>query len=189
MKLVKSFGIRKDGFTVYRDLAKQVMLFDYKNDDDFIVKLLPEDENEEIILAKVKPEDTLYNTYTAVMNRINNSASSNFDLSDTIRIPEVDINMEKEYGELQGIIVEGKLKGNIIEKAYQNIKFNLNREGAKLASEGIIVVPTPGPGPIDTSKHLVFDKQYMICLKQKDAQKPYLLVWVDNENILVNYAD
>jgi len=187
---VKSFGIREDSFTKYKDHAKQVMLFDYKNDDDFIIKLLPEVANEEIILAKVKPEDTLYNTYTAVMNRINNSASSNFDLADTIRIPELDLNMEKEYGELHGIIAEGRFKDYRIEKAYQNIKFNLNKEGAKLASEGIIIVATPGTGPkTDTSKHLVFDKQYMICLKQKDAQNPYLLVWVDNANILVKSAD
>ncbi|KNY25180.1 dockerin type I domain-containing protein [Pseudobacteroides cellulosolvens] len=184
---VKSFGIRKDGYTKYKDLVKQVQLFDYKNNDDYIVKLLPEDTNEEIILAKVKPDDTLNNTYKAVMDRINNSTPSNLGLTDTIRIPEVDLYMEKDYEELKSTITNGTLKYCRIEKAYQNVKFNLDKEGAKLASEAIIVVATPGMGPhVDTSKHLVFDKQYMICLKQKDAQNPYLLIWVDNPDILVN---
>ncbi len=176
---INSFGITI-GSDMYKDLSKQVQVYDYKSDDDFIVKLLPENTNEEIILAKVEPDATLHNTYEKVADRIENSKPSDIGFKDSLRIPEVDVKVYDEFEELHDAINNQSLAGFNISKACQNVKFTLNKRGASLASEALILA-TPS---IVKTKQLVFDKQFMICLKEKEAENPYLIIWVDNPDIL-----
>ncbi|MDP4181686.1 MAG: dockerin type I domain-containing protein [Bacillota bacterium] len=176
---VNSFGI-PSGSRRMSDLSKQVEVYDYKNNNDFIVKLLPQNSNEEIILAKVTPDTTLYKTYTRVMNRINNSSASYVGLSDSLSIPVINIDQEINYDELCKGILNPALSDYTIGKAYQNLKFTLNKNGARLASEATILATPMAMNP----KKLTFDKQFMICLRQKNSQNPYLLVWVDNAEVL-----
>ncbi|HEY9061775.1 MAG TPA: dockerin type I domain-containing protein [Pseudobacteroides sp.] len=179
---VASFGI-ENGSKRYNDLSSQVSIYDYKNDNDFIVKLLPEDTNEEIILAKVAPGETLNKTYAEIMERIKKSTPESLRFTESIAIPEVNLNIEGEYSDLHKRIFNQALYDYKITKAYQNVKFKLNKDGVKLASEAIILAT---PSAIMNKKNLVFDKQFLICLKQKDAQNPYLLIWIDNPGVLVN---
>ncbi|KNY26193.1 hypothetical protein [Pseudobacteroides cellulosolvens] len=176
---INSFGISRNS-NMYKDLSKQVQVYDYKNDNDFIVKLLPENTNEEIILAKVEPDATLHNTYEKVADRIKNSKPSNIGFTDSLRIPEVNVKVCDDFEELHDAINNQSLAGFNITKAYQDVTFSLNKRGASLASEAVILATSA----IVKTKQLDFDKQFLICLKEKEAENPYLVIWVDNSDIL-----
>jgi hypothetical protein len=34
-------------------------------------------------------------------------------------------------------------------------------------------------------REFVFDKPFLLCLKEKEAKYPYLAIWVDNSELLV----
>ena len=68
---VASFGLRD--LTSHPDderKAGQVTIWDYKNDDDFIVKLSPKDKSESIVMAKIASGETLQKTIEVVRLRV-----------------------------------------------------------------------------------------------------------------------
>ncbi|KNY29623.1 dockerin type I domain-containing protein [Pseudobacteroides cellulosolvens] len=180
--LVKGFGIEQNSENT-DDLSKQVQIYDYKSDDDFIVKLIPEDKTEEIILAKVAPDENLYKTYTSVMKRIDGNSPEQFEFKDKLFVPNINFNITHSYNDLKGQISNPGFEQYNIDTALQNTKFVLNRKGSILSSYGIIILAGSGPKP-DYSKKLIFDGPFMVILKEKGAPNPYLTLWVDNYEIL-----
>jgi hypothetical protein len=179
---LNAFGINRMS-RKYDDLNNQVEIYDYRNNDDFIVKLLAENGQDEIILAKVAPGETLYDTYESVTGRMNSSTRSHFMSDDLLKIPVFDFNIGHDYRELEGKMIIGPERESVITKAYQGIRFRLDENGALLASEATIIASEAIPKP----KDLVFDAPFLICLKQKDAVNPYLLIWVDNPELMANF--
>lgn len=177
---VNAFGINSNS-KKYNDLSKQVWIYDYKSDNDFIVKLSTKDDLDEIILAKVAPDKSLYKTYNSVMERINASRPQNFNPEDSLVIPKLDFNIDHNYTEFEGKdLLNPGFEGYTILKAYQRTRFRLDENGAKLASEATIIAYTS----IHEPKALVFDGPYMVILKEKDAANPYLMLWVDNPELM-----
>lgn len=180
---VKAFGI--NAFSPkFEELKKQIKLYSFSNNDDFIVKLLGQSEKDEIILAKVPKEETLYKTYTTVMNRINGSKPDYFDPRDNLTIPVLNFNVGHNFTQLEGReFTNPNSLGYAIETAYQRITFRLDETGASLASEALIVAPIVMYQP----KELVFDSPFILIMKEKDAQNPYLIMWIDNTELLQAY--
>ncbi|KNY28288.1 dockerin type I domain-containing protein [Pseudobacteroides cellulosolvens] len=177
---VKAFGINSVS-KKSEDLKKQVRIYDYKSKNDFIVKLIPENDKDEIILAKVDPQESLYNTYSSIMKRINSNVSVGFDTRDTLVVPVMDFNIGHNYTELEGrSLLNSNFLGYFIQKAYQRTRFKLDENGAVLASEATIMLPSS----IYEPKQLIFDRPYMVILKEKNAANPYLMIWVDNPELL-----
>ncbi len=180
---VKAFGINTNS-KMASDLSKQIEIYDYKSKNDFIIKLIPAKNQDEIILAKVTPGENLYKTYSSVMSRIENGTRVGFEFKDSLKIPVLDFNIGHNYTELEGksILNPGCL-GYSIQKAYQRTRFKLDENGAELASEAIIYAPPSYSTP--TPKELFFDGPFMIIMREKDAVNPYLMIWVDNPELLV----
>ncbi|MDP4183172.1 MAG: dockerin type I domain-containing protein [Bacillota bacterium] len=178
---VKAFGINSYSKKV-NDLSKQVDIYDYKSKNDFIVKLKPQGDLDEIILAKVKPEESMFATYTSVMSRITNTRPSGFDPRDVLKVPVIDFNIGHHYTELEGkYLLNTGFESYFIDTAYQRTRFKLDENGAVLASEAILYLPAS----IYEPKQLIFDGPYMIILKEKSAANPYLMIWVDNPELLL----
>ncbi len=178
-KLVSAFGIKKYGTDDgYRKMGEQVAVFDYKNNNDFIVRLTSKSFDDEIVIAKVAPEATLLATLDAVQSRISKNSAVRLKTKDVLKIPKFDFNIIHDY--------KDDFSGSKVAKAGQTIEFKLNEEGAILKSEAYMVrLANCGKIP-EAPKLLVFDKPFLLYLKGKAAKEPYFVMWIDNPELLLS---
>jgi hypothetical protein len=194
---VASFGFRELRFDSHdwlnnQRIAEQVAILDYENDDNFIVALKPEDANEQIVLAKIAPAETLLKTVEKVRSRI---AASKLDVwrkqlafRESIVVPILNFDLWQQYEELyhKPIITPGPLEGMPIVLALQSIRFRLDEHGAVLKSEA--AMPTvESAEPMQKPRQLLFDKPFLILLERRDAKRPYFALWVDNPELLAPF--
>jgi len=164
--------------------ADQVYILDYKNNDDFIIRLKTKEIREELILAKIPPQKTLLETYTHVRQRIANFKKITFlQERETLQIPIIDIKAAHQFAELGNQrILNKNLSNMLIGQASQTIQFRLDETGAtaifmaKMVVEGI---------SDNIPRHLIFDSPFLLYLKEKKANYPYLIIWIENSELLV----
>ncbi len=182
---VKAFGIKKYSFDeAHKLLGQQVEILDYSNHGDFIVSLKSSSPQDEIILAKVKPGETLLETVDSVFKRIGQGNKASLGKNDTIQIPNLDFDVLREYSEIIGKSVLNKgLTDYFVSKALQSIRFRLNEKGALLKSEAALGI-SRGIS-MERPKYLVFDQPFLLCLKEKSGKYPYFVMWVDNAELLL----
>ena len=170
----------------------QVTVLDYINDNDFIISLRSKSVNDEIILAKIPPKETLLDMIQSVQERISKSQPSKIAEDDPVRIPKCDFDVEHSFEELLGVFLKNTgWEDWYIYKAYQWIRFRLNEKGVVLKSEARFGIEM-SVSPVDINKkprHFIFDKPFLICLKQKDGRYPYFAMWVDNGEMLLGWEE
>ncbi|MEA3479846.1 MAG: hypothetical protein U9R60_16820 [Bacteroidota bacterium] len=148
----------------------------------------------EIIIAKVPRERTLLKTIENVEKRINKpttnnqqpttnpySTSTTLIPGDILAIPKINLNVNKEYGELLGKHLANRgFEKYFFAMAQQNINFEMDEQGARAGSEAKIVLKK---GP--SARRMVIDGPFLIYLKEYGAAKPYLAMWIENTECLV----
>ncbi|MCP4540081.1 MAG: hypothetical protein GY832_23330 [Chloroflexi bacterium] len=159
---------------------------------------------DDIILAKVTPQATLLETIDTVMSRTSEEAreqarraahragkrpfellSPKLDLNryEALQIPKINLNILHGYTELVGRDFLNKgFEGYYITKALQAIQFKLDEKGADLRSDAAIYGTL---GAIEEPRRFIFDKPFLLCLKEKMSRYPYLAIWVGNSELLV----
>jgi hypothetical protein len=202
---VASFGLRNIGHD--RDdhrIAEQVAVLDYKNDDNFVLALLPKDRSEWIVLAKIVPAETLQKTIETVRSRAANwidpqKAESighwkqlqeqSLEDHESVVVPVLNFELLKSYDELVGktITTPGPRLGMPIVLAMQSIRFRLDENGAVLKSEAATKDSKKADGKPRKPRQFIFDKPFLILLERKDAAQPYFALWVDNPELLVPF--
>jgi hypothetical protein len=176
---VNTFGV--SGYDPMGELSAGEMLkiYDYKSEDDFVIAIeLLENENE-LILAKVNSEKTLGLTYASVDKRIFPNKFDTLDYNDVLKIPIIDFNKERNYIELLGKEFLNKCCKQLnLGMATQSIKFRMDQKGIKLESQTEIQV-------FCISKHnMIFDKPFLIILRNKKTRTPYFVGWIHNTEIM-----
>lgn len=158
---------------------------------------------DDIILAKVRPQPTLLETVQSVLARCSEegrekalmeAAAAGRDAherlsprlnqgSEVLRIPKIDLEVLHRYSELvnKQLLNQG-CQDYFIAEALQAIKFRLDEKGADLSSEAAIEMTL---GYVVQPRRFVFDRPFLLCLKERESQVPYLAVWVDNSEFLV----
>lgn len=189
---VKSFGFGEDD-------PGQILY--YENDDQFALKLFPEDRNHEIILIKTSMKDStsfktvvkdLQNQITAFQARINakNRWLSQITHLDQVRIPVIKFNLEHHFHNIIGHRCNFARNPFRITKMYQRNAFILDEKGAEVESEAteeateeaVAENPTQSkPQP----KKLYFDDNFIILLKRKDQKFPYFGMHVSNTDFMI----
>jgi hypothetical protein len=100
---------------------------------------------------------------------------------DTLRIPNVVFHVNHEFNELQGVdkIIKnpGKFQGLYINKAFQSIRFRLDKSGAVVISEAYVVLAA-------APRHFIVDHPFLIVMKRRSADEPYFVAWIDNAELL-----
>jgi hypothetical protein len=182
---VKAFGIDNNPeITDYDQVIKQILILDYKNDDDFIIKLLTTSPDDEIILAKVKYDQTLLKTTESVSKRINNNTPIPFKWPDRLGIPTIAFDVLHNYSELTYKPLINPVKYQITH-AYQKIRFRINEKGALLKSEAALMVTPAEPDKLPVvAKQLIFNKPFLLCFKEKNGRYPYFIMWVANPELM-----
>ena len=172
------------------EVINQTAIFDYQSPDDFILALKTTSPDDTLILAKIAPAATLQATIASVLKRIADSHPVTAAGVDELAVPKLNIDLRRDFDELEGLklkpspaaTIQSKL---VIAKAEQLVRFQLNEKGAVLKSEGALVMAATAM-PIKPDNHeMIFDKPFLILMKQADSPQPYFAMWVGNASLLV----
>jgi hypothetical protein len=172
-------------------LTHQVQIYDYQSRDDFIVSLTTKSPADELILAKVKPGATLEATFQGVLDRMSAHLPEPASGADRFAAPKLNFDLRRHFHELEGLTLlpsdKARIKSKLtITEAQQLVRFQLNEKGAVLKSEATIVMKALAMAP----RHLlIFDKPFLVLLKQKDSGRPYFALWIGNPSLLIAAKD
>jgi len=147
--------------------ARQVLVYDYRDENDFIVELKTRSEPDRLILAKVVPAATLEQTVRMVQARLGAAPPKAMVRRSNLRIPVLDFDIMKRYA---GLLDRGW--------GLQQVRFKLDETGAILKSQGI--------GATARSQDLIFDRPFLVMLQRVGAANPYFALWVANAELLVS---
>jgi hypothetical protein len=186
---IKAFGIDKYSLNEKHDkLGKQVDIYGYRYDENdkrysFVVKLYSESQNDEIVLASIKPKETLIDTVGYVSGIVEKEQPVILGEGDRLAIPVINFNLLKSYDELMDKnLLNTGFTDYRIAQALQSIKFKLDEKGAVLKSESKVGLEKWSGG--DKHKSLIFNEPFLIYLKEKNADYPYFAMWVNNTELL-----
>lgn len=153
--------------------ASQVLVYDHRSNDDFIVELKTQSKSDRLVLAKIPPGRTLGETVAAVQTRLRQSKPGSMEERADLFIPVIDFDVLRDYRELT-------TRDSPIAMALQQTRFILSERGAVLKSEAIMVKAF-------TDVNLVFDKPFLVMIQRTDAGQPYFVLWVANAELLVPF--
>ncbi len=185
---VACFGVRDLEVESMRDkaLAEQVTPLAYAGDDDFVLRLNTTSEDDEMVLAKVKPKETLAGTLAAVRERIRRReglrehGQTKLMSGESLVVPIIDLNIRRRYTELEGhFLTNPKWSTIFLGVGEQTICFRLDEKGARLESTANQRGDSAG-GPAQS----IFDKPFLHYLKKKSSEEPYLAIWIETPELL-----
>jgi hypothetical protein len=193
---VSAFGM--DYFD--EEAIKFTQILYYKDDNNFILKLIPKDKQHEIILAKgldkyqtLKDGVKLTNDLITegIREQVNTNLSWKYYITpdDMFAIPAIKFNIATNYKNLEGqsfLTKDTRNHSLEIAIAYQSTGFILNENGAVVESLAVTaVVDSASASPIITHpKKMVFDKPFLIVIKRADKPNPYFVMKVANAELL-----
>lgn len=191
---VASFGVT--GYDDYEQL-KLVRILYYKDDNNFIIKLLPKEQEHEIVLFKT---DQIFTSMSDMRKEIdmlieigkkereNYKTNWKYDLAeeDILVIPKINFNIETNFSTLEGSKFMANKRSFQVITAWQRTAFKLDESGAEIESEAEIEtlaveeIEEEKPKP----KLMIFDKPFLLLLKRTDAKNPYFGLWSTNAELM-----
>ena len=149
------------------------------------IELYRFNKTHQVILAMVRPEATLAKTVAKVEANIASAAKKRGDkpvptlgMDRELLIPDLKFHLRKRFTPLiRKFFKNPGLAHYYIADAIQDTKFILNRKGVKLRSESIIWV-LANKGAL--SPPLVFDRPFLLYIKQRGTNEPYFAMWVSD---------
>ena len=174
---VEYFGIINSSEEKLNDNVE--VLF-YNSENDFSVKLKTK-ENEEIILYRTNENKSFDEYYKDIKTKNNNySGNKVFTRNDQLKVPYINIDTIINYDELCGKWINENI---YIKNAIQNVKFILGETGGKLTSEATIEYEE-NLVELGEIRFFDFDDTFVLFMKEKDKEQPYMSLKVDNTDIL-----
>lgn len=167
---VKYFGINS---STDENVREQVEVLYYNSKDDFAIKLKTKTDDE-VIISKGNTQNTFKEIYEEIQkNNQNYKDNKALTKNDTLKIPNIDFNVKKEYEELENNTFKfSNGEEYKIDKALQTIQFNLDKKGGKIRSEAGMMVNKSSLLQDNPREFLVNDT-FCIFLKEKNKELPY----------------
>ncbi len=184
------FGVGEELKRAQYEILEQVVILDYKSEDDFIIELKTKSINDRLILAKTKPGKTLHATIKAVRRRMIIPEPIQPVIGDILRVPKFNFDLTQQYRELENrklLTTNPKIADDlVILSAIQNIRFQFDEKGVRLRSESEVSIGCSGPLEPPLEKHImIFNKPFLLMLQRSKASKPYFAIWVSNTELLI----
>ena len=149
--------------------------------NDMAIKLKTK-EDDEIILYRTNDKKSFDEYYKDIeLKSKQYNGRTKFSEDDELRIPYIRINGMISYNELYGKEIKNS-KELYIYDVIQNINFSLNEKGCNLSSKATMVTEYTGLG--DDTKYCYFDNTFIVFMKEKNCDRPYFALKVDNSDIL-----
>jgi hypothetical protein len=187
---VTSFGAKGGDW----ELLKMSQIVYYENDNNFILRLLPKDNNHEIILFKPSFQ---FNSFYEMVNEIerlekiglkeakteSHEWKYNIEDDDEVLIPVLSFNIEAAFPNIEGTYVSAGIDTFRIVEARQRTAFILDEKGAEIESEAWFSLSYKEK--IEQPKNLIFDKPFFIVLRRSENKYPYFGLWVSNTELMI----
>lgn len=187
------------------DIANQVEILYFKDNENFIFKLNPEQKDNEIIFAK-GAEFNNARTFAELAEEIkesilfgNNEKKNKINIwkyilkeHETFAIPELAFNIEKSFNKLINKTVYHDLNFYTIKIAKQRNALLLNNKGAKIESEAEIEVEAAAAPSMDDNiieKHMFLNNTFFILFKHNSKPNPYFCVKIDTDELMSKYKE
>jgi hypothetical protein len=186
---VKFFGLSEfqDRPGKMAELKKQTQILKYdEKTGEFILRMKSDPLGDELVLACVKPSDTLKKTYDRVALTASRAKTEKLEEGDSLAIPEIEFNIKESFDSLAGKRLQNKgFSTYSIGGAIQAVSFHLDKTGAKLKSKAEILAYANGKS--HKYRQLIFNKPFMIYMKESKAKAPYFIMWVENSRLMKVY--
>ena len=78
-------------------LSHQISILNYQNGNNFVIKLISEENDDQLILVKIEPESTLQKTIQTVQRKIYNQKSSVLEENKILKIHLMDLDINTQY--------------------------------------------------------------------------------------------
>ncbi len=206
---VSAFGIGEAYKPAHDKLYPQVWVHDFVSRDDFVVELTSRVKGDRLILAKMRPKETLLATVRQVERRLvrvhtspRNSSTPEGEgeatqehlagRGDVLMVPKTAFDLGRKYEELRGCRLRPanpKLAQDLVlVDAEQQVLFEMNEKGVKLRSQAQISFGCSAPMSPLPKRWMVFDGPFLLLLQREGAPLPYLAIWVANVELLQQLA-
>jgi serine protease inhibitor len=97
-------------------------------------------------------------------------------------VPIVSVGFERRYTELIDRDVQNRgWEGYDVAEARQGIRFRLDEYGARLESDSSLGFKSSISAQ---PRKLVFDRPFLIYLKEQSSHRPYFALWVETPEVL-----
>lgn len=182
---IKYFGINNAS---PEEMNKNVKILFYNKlnngsllSNDMAIKLKTK-EGDEIILYRTDDKKSFDEYYEDIKAKTKNyKGRTEFSEDDELRVPYVKVNGMINYNQLYDKKIKNS-KGLYIYGVIQNVNFYLNERGCNLSSKATMVTEYMGIG--QDTKYCYFQDTFIIFMKEKNSDKPYFALKVDNNDIL-----
>ena len=164
----------------------EILFYNKLNNDsllsnDMAIKLKTK-EGDEIILYRTDDKKSFDEYYEDIKAKTKNyKGRTEFLEDDELRVPYVKVNGMINYNQLYDKKIKNS-KGLYIYDVIQNVNFYLNERGCNLSSKATMVTEYMGIG--QDTKYCYFQDTFIIFMKEKNSDKPYFALKVDNNDIL-----
>lgn len=185
------------------DFASQVEILHYGGDNDFVLRLSSRVENEFIVLAKIQKPETLSAGVETVRNYLQAERKGFTELSangkkefylntlsqgDLLAIPVVDLNVQKNFAQLcDRLFTNPGFEEVWLHQVYQDVAFKMDEAGATVRSTAYGAGFGGGSSQPRKPRRFLFDRPFLLTVWQKDAQQPYLAVWIASTDVLIPF--
>lgn len=193
----KNSNVEAFGMYMYdEDVVKFTTILYYNDDNNFILKLSPKGNDDEIILVK---GIQVANSFSDVINQTNEFIKIGkkeakepikawrYEITDgdQFSIPSIDLKFESNISSLEGQYFKVKEKRHFIQTAYQKTNFTLNDKGAFVEGEGYLLVDSM-PIEINNShpKKMIFDSPFYIIIRKSIRSNPSFMMKVENSEVM-----
>ncbi len=182
---IKYFGINNASL---EKMDKNVEILFYNKIDnenlfsnDMAIKLKTK-EGDEIILYRTDDKKSFDEYYNDIQIKTNSyTGTREFSEDDELRIPYIRVNGMISYNDLYDKEIKNS-NGLYIFDVIQNVNFSLNEKGCNLSSKASMVTEYLGIG--EETKYCYFNDTFILFMKEKDCDRPYFALKVDNSDIL-----
>ena len=149
--------------------------------NDMAIKLKTK-EGDEIILYRTDDKKSFDEYYNDIQTKTNSyTGTREFSEDDELRIPYIRVNGLISYNDLYGKEIKNS-NGLYIYDVIQNVNFSLNEKGCNLSSKASMITEYNGIG--EETKYCYFNDTFILFMKEKDCDRPYFALKVDNSDIL-----
>jgi hypothetical protein len=193
----KGKAVRAFGMIYYdEDIASEIKILYYKNDDEFILKIQTKEKDQDLILAKgfekgerldVLLDKIQHAIETGQKEMLESTQQLKYSLldEDDLIIPVLRFNLSTHYSDMESTVIRVKDLSYRIDKASQRTAFLLDEHGAKVESEAELSVEATDSGAVVIPKQLFFNKPFVVLLKKQTAKYPYFMMKVDNTELMI----
>ncbi|MBX2874733.1 MAG: hypothetical protein KTR30_21600 [Saprospiraceae bacterium] len=174
-------GSKVKGFAPEVSGSPGIELLDYDDDDNFVLRLLSKSGQDEIVLIKGNETARMEDILQFLSGTMRGSTPA---AADTIQIPNITLEVDREYHELLGgrLVAEGnELDNYVLTGMEEQIRLSLNYLGATVENEAVMAFARGG---VANPKRLVFDQPFWLVLKETQSPQPYLMLKVNNTAVL-----